>query len=140
MNSPPLLLPPPLVINCDRVRTTAAAPLPPRSVKIRPLELVVECFLCFSLLFFDSVGKKIFPERPGSVLIFYFCKISVLILSFCMYLFCLFAHDTKATGRATYKSPLLTTSQNKYKCRQSTRGNSIDTATYVLYGTHSSVP
>ncbi len=77
---------------------------------------------------------------PGSVLIFYFCKISVLILSFCMYLFCLFARGTKATGGATYKSPHLTTSQNKYKYRRSSRGNSIETATYILYGTRSNVP
>ncbi len=34
-----------------------------------------------------------------------------------MYLFCCFAHGTKATGGATYISPLLTKSQNKYKYR-----------------------
>ena len=72
MNSPPLLLPPPLVINRDRVRTIAAAPLPPRSVKIalcKNQAARVGCcvfFLCLSLLslsFIWSVGKKIFPER-----------------------------------------------------------------------------
>ena len=59
MNSPPLLLPPPLVINRDRVRTTAAAPLSLRSVKIRPLKLVVVCFFVYlSLVFIWRVGKK----------------------------------------------------------------------------------
>jgi hypothetical protein len=54
-----------------------------------------------------------------------------------MYLFCCFAHGTKATGGATYISPLLTKSQNKYKYRRSSRGNSTATATYVLFTVHS---
>ena len=70
MNSPPLLLPPPLVINRDRVRTIAAAPLPPRSVKIalcKNQAARVGCcvfFVFLSLVFFWSVGKKrSFPKE-----------------------------------------------------------------------------
>ncbi len=53
----------------------------------------------------------------------------VLIFYFCTYLFCCFACGTKATGGATYISPLLTKSQNKYKCRRTLRGNSTGTTT-----------
>ena len=70
VNSPPLLLPPPLVINRDRVRTIAAAPLPPRSVKIalcKNQAARVGCcvfFVFLSLVFFWSVGKKrSFPKE-----------------------------------------------------------------------------
>ncbi len=53
----------------------------------------------------------------------------LLIFYICTYLFCCFARGTKATGGATYISPLLTKSQNKYKCRRTSRGNSIGTMT-----------
>jgi hypothetical protein len=53
-----------------------------------------------------------------------------------MYLFCCFAHGTKATGGETYISPLLTKSQNKYKYRRSSQGNSTAAATYVLFTVH----
>ena len=43
----------------------------------------------------------------------------------------------KLLGGATYISPLLTKSQNKYKYRRSSRGNSTATATYVLFTVHS---
>jgi hypothetical protein len=41
-----------------------------------------------------------------------------LFSSVAWYLFCHFAHGTEATGGATYSSPLLTKSQNKYKNRR----------------------
>jgi hypothetical protein len=41
-----------------------------------------------------------------------------LFSSVAWFLFCHFAHGTEATRGATYSSPLLTKSQNKYKNRR----------------------
>ena len=88
MNSPPLLLPPPLVINRDRVRTIAAAPLPPRSVKIalcKNQAARVGCcvfFVFLSLVFIWSVGKKdLSPPNEDNGLAFVSPPDNVYIIS-----------------------------------------------------------
>ncbi len=58
MNSSPLLLPPPLVINRDHVRTTAAAPLPPVLCKNQAAQIGCCVFFVFLSRFYLERQKK----------------------------------------------------------------------------------